>query len=262
MTEYETIQVDRTDSIARLTLDSSSGLNSLTLQQADELIDAITSLSGDQAVRCLVLTGTDDAFCTGADLSSLDGDERDESHLRTLASRLHDAVLQLHQLDTPVVVGINGTAAGAGVGLALSGDLVVMAADSTLRFAYPQIGLTGDGGATFLLPRLVGLRRAKEIALLDEPIGADHAVSLGLVSDAVDPDAFEDRLDERAHQLADGPTAALAATKRLLTESFDRDLAGQLGAETDAIGRATRTEDYQRGLAAFDADEDPEFVGR
>lgn len=261
MTEYETLHVETDESVARLTLDSSAGFNSLTTTMAEELLTVITELNDDESVRCLVVRGSG-AFCSGADLSALDGDGSDAPRLRRLASMLHDSVIQLHQADTPVVTGINGVAAGAGVGLALGGDLVVMAEDATIEFAYPEIGLTGDGGVTFLLPRLVGLRRAKEIALLDEPIGADHAVSLGLVTESVPSEAFDDRLGELAERLADGPTAALSATKRLLTESFDRDLAQQLAEETDAIASAARTEDYQRGYEAFFGEEEPEFVGR
>lgn len=260
MTEYETLRVGIDESIARITLDSPAGLNSLTTTMAEELLTVVTELNDDESVRCLVLTGTE-AFCSGADLGALEGTESDAPRLRRLASALHDSVIQLHQADTPVVTGINGVAAGAGVGLALGGDLVVMSEDATIQFAYPEIGLTGDGGATFLLPRLVGLRRAKEIALLDEPIGADHAVSLGLVTESVPSAGFDDRLGELAGRLADGPTAALSATKRLLTESFDRDLAQQLAEETDAIATAARTEDYQRGYEAFFEDEEPEFVG-
>jgi 2-(1,2-epoxy-1,2-dihydrophenyl)acetyl-CoA isomerase len=262
MTDYETLRVEHSESVAHITLDSPSRFNSLTIEMADELLTVITDLNEDESVRCLTLTGNDEAFCSGADLAALDGDESDAPRLRRLASRLHDSVIQLHQAETPLVTGIDGVAAGAGVGMALAGDLVVMSEDSVIEFAYPRIGLTGDGGATFLLPRLVGLRRAKEIALLDEPIGADYAVSLGLVTESVPASEFDSRLHDLAQQLADGPTAALSATKRLLTESFDRDLAQQLAEETDTIAKAARTEDYQRGHEAFFGDEEPEFVGR
>lgn len=262
MSEYETIRVEYDGSIAHITLDSPSRFNSLTMAMADELLTVITDLSDDASVRCLTLTGNSEAFCSGADLTAFDGDASDAPRLRRLASTLHDSVIQLHQAETPIVTGINAVAAGAGVGVALSGDLVVMNEDASIEFAYPRIGLTGDGGATFLLPRLVGLRRAKEIALLDEPIGADHAVSLGLVTESVPADEFEQHLHDVAQRLADGPTVALSATKRLLTESFDRDLAQQLADETNTIAQAAQTEDYQRGYEAFFGDDDPEFVGR
>ena len=157
--------------------------------------------------------------------------------------------------------GIDGVAAGAGFGLALLPDLLLVSEDARLEFAYPRIGLTGDGGSTFFLPRLVGLRAAKEIALLDEPIDAERAVELGLANEVVPAHEFDERLDELASDVASGPTTALGSTARLLTESFDRSIESQLAVETDTIGQATATEDYERGFAAFFGDEDPEFVG-
>lgn len=262
MSEYENLRVEHDGPVAHVTLDSTSQFNTLTRPMADELLSVVTDLSEDASVRCLTLMGNDEAFCSGADLTALDGTADDAPRLRRLASTLHDSIIQLHQAETPLVTGVNGVAAGAGFGLALAGDLVVVAEDARLEFAYPRIGLTGDGGATFLLPRLVGLRRAKEIALLDEPIDADYAVSLGLATESVPTDEFETRLHDLAHRLASGPTAALSATKRLLTESFDRDLAQQLAEETDTIARATRTEDYGHGHEAFFEKGEPEFVGR
>ncbi|MFC7155554.1 enoyl-CoA hydratase/isomerase family protein [Halomarina halobia] len=260
--DYENLRVERDGAAGRIVMDSTSDFNSLNPTMVEELVHAATELSEDDAVRCLVLTGTDGVFCAGADLAGLEGDERDAPELRRLASALHDAILQLHQAETPLVVGVNGVAAGAGFSLALAGDAVVMSDEARLEYAYGRIGLTGDGGSTFWLPRLVGLRRAKEIALLDEPIDPDYAVGLGLVTESVPAAEFDERVADYAERLASGPTAALGATKRLLTESFERGLAGQLAAETDAIAGAARTEDYERGYAAFFGKEEPEFVGR
>lgn len=262
--DYENLRVEREDGVARIRIDSTSHFNSVNLTMAEELLHAVTELGEDESVRCLALTGTDGVFCSGADLSLLEGDGsgEDAAVIRRLASTLHDALLQLHQTRKPLVVGINGVAAGAGFSIALAGDAIVMSDDARLEYAYGRIGLTGDGGSTFWLPRLVGLRRAKEIALLDEPIDADYAVSLGLVTESVPAEEFEDRLDAMTARLADGPTAALGETKRLLTESFERGFAEQMAAETDVIAEATRTEDFQRGHAAFFGDEEPEFVGR
>lgn len=260
--EYDNLRVRRDEGVARITLDSTSNFNSVNPGMAEELLHAVTELGEDESVRCLALTGTDGIFCSGADLSLFDGDGEDAPQIRRLASTLHDALLQLHQTRKPLVVGINGVAAGAGFSIALAGDAVVMSDDARLEYAYGRVGLTGDGGSTFWLPRLVGLRRAKEIALLDEPIDADYAVALGLVTESVPAAEFEERLDSMTDRLADGPTAALGATKRLLTESFERGFAEQMAAETDRIAEATRTEDFQRGHGAFFGDDEPEFVGR
>lgn len=261
-TAYENLALNVDDGVAHLTLDSTSNFNSLNPTMADELVDATTRLADDDAVRCITLRGTDGVFCAGADLAQFDGDESDAPELRSLASTLHDSMLALHQAPKPVVTGVNGVAAGAGFSMALSGDAVVMADDARLEFAYGRVGLTGDGGSTFWLPRLVGLRRAKELVLMDEPVDADYAVSLGLVTESVPSDEFDDRLEAMAERLAGGPTKAFGATKQLLNESFGREFAGQLAEETDTIAGATRTEDYQRGHAAFFGKEDPEFVGR
>ncbi len=262
MTDYENLSLDREGSVAHVTLESTSNFNSLNPTMGEELVHVATELNEDDSVRCITLTGTDGVFCAGADLAGLEGDERDAPDLRRLASSLHDAILQFHQAETPLVVGVNGVAAGAGFSMALAGDVVVMSDEARLEYAYGRIGLTGDGGSTFWLPRLVGLRRAKEIALLDEPIDADYAVTLGLVTESVPAEEFEGRFHDMADRLASGPTKALGATKRLMTESFENGLAEQMAAETDVIAGATHTEDYQRGYEAFFEKGDPEFTGQ
>lgn len=260
--DYDHLRIDRSDGIARVVLDHLEARNALDLAVANELVSAATTLGEDPDVRCIVLTHSGDFFGVGADLSQLDGDDGDAAVLRELAGRLHESIVQFHQAPVPVVGGIDGVAAGAGFSLAIVPDLVVVSEAARLEFAYPRIGLTGDGGSTFFLPRLVGLRAAKEIVLLDEPIGPARAVELGLANEAVSVEAFDDRLDELATRLAAGPTRAYGATKRLLAESFETPLAAQLAEETDVIARATHTEDYRSGLAAFFSDRDPDFVGR
>jgi len=257
----DALTIDRTDAVATITLDDPAGRNAFDLGMADELIEAATTLGTDSDVRCIVLTHAGDFFGTGADLTALSGDAGDAPAIRQLAGRLHEAVIQFHQAPTPVVGGIDGVAAGAGFGLALAPDLLLVSEDARLEFAYPRIGLTGDCGSTFFLPRLVGLRAAKEIALLDEPIDAERAAELGLANEVVPTEEFDERLDDLAGGLAAGPTAAYGNTARLLTASFDRSLEAQLAAETDTIGQAAQTEDYERGYAAFFGEDDPEFVG-
>lgn len=256
-----TLDVERTSGVARVTLEGTNALNALDQRTTDELLATAAELSEDDAVRCIVLTGAGDAFGAGADLAQFEGAAADAPTVRRLASTLHDAVIQLHQAEKPVVTAVKGIAAGAGFSLALVGDIVLVHEDARLDYAYARVGLTGDGGSTFYLPRLVGLRKAKEILLLDEAIDAGTAVDLGIATEAVPAAEFEARVAEVAATLADGPTKAFGATKRLMTESFNRDLAAQLAAETDTIARATRTEDYARGHAAFLGKEDPQFTG-
>lgn len=259
--EFDNFRTEKEDGVAYLTLDSGKA-NPLSEKTLDELFEAAVAVNEDDDVRCVVLTGTDGFYCSGFDLSRLDGSDEDGTKLRRAVSTFHDAVIQLHRGDAPVITGVNGVAAGGGFGLALLGDVMLMSEEARLEYAYSRIGLTGDGGSTFFLPRLVGLRRATEIALLDRPVEADEAVEMGLATEAVDADDFDDRLDEIACRLADGPTKAYAAMKRLMTRSFDRSLEEQLGAETEAMARATHTEDYAKGIEAFFGDDEPEFEGR
>ncbi len=260
---YENIQVTRENEVGRITLDSTSKLNALNSRMAKELFEATTGLTEEEEVRCIVLTGHGEAFSAGADLEEFDTtDERDASDFRQLAPVFHNVVLQLHQAPKPVITGVNGVAVGAGFSMAILGDLVLIQEGAYLQYGYPRIGLTGNGGSTFSLPRLVGLRRAREIALLNEPIKPPQAVDWGLATEVVSPDLFEERLMELAQQIAQGPTIALGRTRKLLSESFDRGLADQMARETDMIAQSSLTEDFQRGVRAFQQGEDPEFVGR
>jgi 2-(1,2-epoxy-1,2-dihydrophenyl)acetyl-CoA isomerase len=259
---YTNLSVRHVDGVARLTLGGSNALNALDQETADELLQAVVELTEDETVRCIAIIGTGDAFGVGTDLSQLEGDTNDAPAIRRLASTFHDAIVQLHQAKKPVATAINGIAAGAGFSLALVGDIVLVSEEARLEYAYSRVGLTGDGGSTFFLPRLVGLRKAKEIALLNEPISPDEAVSLGIATETVPAGELDERLDELSAQLATGPTKAFGATKRLMTESFERALPTQLAHETDTIAQATRTEDYARGHAAFMRKDEPKFTGR
>lgn len=256
------LTVRRDGGVATLIIDRPGAHNSLTPALLDDLVDATTDLLTDDAVRCLVLTGAGPAFCAGADLGMLAGDGSDEARVRALATRLHVLVRDLVTAPKPVVTGVNGVAAGGGLGPALAGDLVLAAEDARFEFAYPRIGLSGDGGSTWLLPRLVGLRRATGLVLRDDPVGAGEAVELGLASEVVPSDGFEARLADVAADLADGPTRAYGETKALLARSVERGLERHLADETRRIARLTGTADYARGLAAFGTDEEPAFEGR
>jgi len=259
--EYEYLTVERSEGVATVTMDRADHHNALNEHMAADLRDAMVELESADEVRCVVLTGTGDAFNTGADLNELEGDETDGMRFSSLASRLHTAVRHLVQMPKPAIVGVNGVAAGGGFGLALAGDLVVVAESARFDFSYPKLGLTGDGGSTSMLPKLVGNRRAREILLLDEPIAAEEAVEMGLATEAVLDEQLDERLDELATNLAAGPTRAFGRTKRLFNESHDRSFSDQLEAEQQAIQTIAGTEDYARGYEAFVNDGEPDFQG-
>ncbi|WP_439026842.1 enoyl-CoA hydratase/isomerase family protein [Haloarchaeobius sp. DT45] len=261
MSDYEHVAVERTDGVGRIVIDRPEKYNSLSPETAADLRAAADGLAGDDAVRCITLTGAGPAFCTGADLTTFEGDGSDSRRLDRLASRLHGAVETLAEAPKPTITAVNGVAAGGGLGLALAADVVLAHEDSRFEFTYPRIGLSGDGGSTWFLPRLVGYRKAREIALLDEPIPAEQAVADGLATEVVADEDWPDRVDEIATDLGTGPTKAYGTVKRLLNKSNDRGLSAQLSAEKDAISRLANSGDYERGYAAFFGDEEAEFEG-
>lgn len=256
------VTVERDGAVGRLVLDRPDANNSMTTETARALKDAAIDLATDDGVRCIVLTGAGATFNTGADLSMLEGDASDAATLKTTAGELHEFVAQLTAAPKPVLCAVNGVTAGGGIGPAVCGDVVLVAESARFEFAYPAIGLSADGGSSYFLPRLVGLREAQRIAFRNEPVGAEEAAEIGLATEAVPDDEFDERVEEEAESLASGPTKAHAATGHLLRTSFDRSLETQLGREAQRIAGLTDTEDYARGLAAFFDKEAPEFEGR
>lgn len=259
--EHVTVTHAADGAVGRITFDRPERNNAMDQQAADELHRAAIDLVEDEGVRCIVLTGTGGAFNTGADLTTLSGDASDGALIRQIAGDLHGMVSQLVRAPKPVVCGVNGVAAGGGVGPSICGDVVLAAESARFEFAYPRIGLSADGGSSYFLPRLVGLREAQRIAFRDEPVGAEEAVDIGLATEAVPDDEFEERLAAEAARLAEGPTLAHAATKGLLRSSLDRSLDEQLATEAETIAGLTATDDFSRGLDAFLGEGGADFEG-
>ena len=258
--EYENFETSMDNGVLRAEIHSKADMNALSDTMSDELLDLAVRLHEDH-VRCFVLTGSDGVFCAGGDVSSFTS-ESPAAGMRRGASVLHDAILQFHEAEVPVVTGVNGPAVGAGFSLAIFGDYVLASEDAYFQFGYPGIGATGDGSATYFLPRMVGLRQAKRLTLTNDKVQPDEAVDIGLATEAVPHEAFDDRLTELAAEIASGPTVALGRTQQLLDHSTSASLEEQLAAETDAIARTARTEDFREGVRAFTEGERPEFQGR
>ncbi|MFC3960019.1 enoyl-CoA hydratase/isomerase family protein [Halovivax cerinus] len=262
MSESPNVTVEIADEIGRVTMNRPENHNAMTPEMAGEIALGLGDLATDDEVRCIVLTGSGGTFNTGADLAGLEGDERDEAVIDSVADPLHESVRTMTTAPKPVVTGINGVVAGGGLGLALASDVAIMSEDARIQYAYPSIGLSGDGGITWLLPRLLGLRRAQAFALRNEGFDAHEAVEVGLVTEAVPTDAFDDRLAEAATELAAGPTKALGTIKRLLFDGADRSLDDHLAQERDELTGLTATDDYAIGIDTFFDDEEPDFSGR
>lgn len=263
----ETVRLARIDSLAVITLNRPEVRNALAPDMISALGQAIESCQ-HRDVRAVLITGTEGAFCSGADLNNLlshqesGGGEALAQHLRGLADELHRRViLGIRRLEKPVVAAINGVAAGAGFSLALACDLRLASSNSRYLMAYANIGATADGGSTYLLPRLVGMGRAMEIYTASQPISAEYARELGLVNQVIPAANFEHHSLEIATRLAQGPTIAYGRVKALFDRCWDRSLESQLDAETDAISQIALTNDFREGIKAFRQKRQPRFQG-
>lgn len=247
----EPVRLAIADGIATITLDRPQVGNAIDLDLARALLDAAIRCDEADKVRCVVLTGAGRLFCAGGDVVLL-GNAGDclGDVLGELVDTLHRAVARLACLAKPLLTLVNGPAAGAGLSLAILGDVVLAARSAHFTAAYSAIGLTADGGLSWLLPRLAGLRRAQEIMLTNRRISAVEAEAIGLVTRTLDDDALADEGRVVAAQLAAGPVAALGAVRGLLASSFGVSLAMQLDREQRSMLAAARSE-AREGLAAM-----------
>ncbi|MBX7549720.1 enoyl-CoA hydratase/isomerase family protein [Streptomyces sp. tea 10] len=251
------------DQVSYVTLSRPESLNALTPDMRDRLVELFTAASADPDVRALVLTGTGRGFCAGADLRGGGSGERlpgDVARvLRLGAQRLIAAVLDCEK---PVLAAVNGTAAGLGAHLALACDLVVAADSARFIEVFVRRGLVPDAGGAYLLPRLLGPHRAKELMFFGDALPAPEAERLGLVNRVVPDGDLEKTARAWAARLAAGPTRALALTKHLVNTSLDTDRATAFAAEAWAQEINMTTADAQDGLRAFVERRSPEFRGR
>jgi 2-(1,2-epoxy-1,2-dihydrophenyl)acetyl-CoA isomerase len=264
------LRADQRDGVLRLTLDRPEAANAITPDQRDRLIGLLESASADATVRVVVIGATGKHFCTGADLrASRPAPERPEGApervagdvsrmIRDGAQRLVAAVLDCEK---PVIAAVNGTAAGIGAHLALACDLVVAADGARFIEVFVCRGLVPDGGGAYLLPRLVGVARAKELLLLGDDLPADEAARMGLVTRLVPAGELDGAVDELAGRLAAGPTRALALTKWLVNRSLESDRAGAFHDEALAQELNMTTADANEGVAAFVERRPPDFHG-
>jgi 2-(1,2-epoxy-1,2-dihydrophenyl)acetyl-CoA isomerase len=256
------IDVDVRDRVARITLNRPDAGNALDLETATALRQAAEGLR-DSDVGAVILAGAGRTFCVGGDLKYMRdaGDEVGDAVLR-LASQFHDALEALAALAAPVISAVRGAAAGGGMSLAIAGDIVLAAESARVTMAYTAIGFSPDGGSSWTLPRLVGLRRATELMLLSERLDAAAARDLGLVTRVVPDDALDDEAAALARRLADGPAHAYAAVKRLLRASSTRGFTEQMAEEARSIAALAAAPDGREGVSAFLEKRAPTFGRR
>lgn len=256
------VLLDVENGIARITLNRPDAGNALDLAMARALVASSIRCETDPAIRCVVLTGAGRLFCAGGDIALFQSaGERVDALLSDLAGTLHMALARLARMGKPMLVLVNGPAAGAGLSLAISGDVVLCARSAHFTAAYGSLGLTPDGGMSWLLPRLVGLRKAQEIILVNRRIAAEEAEAIGMVTRLVDDEALAEEGRAVAQQLADSPVEAFGAARLLLQQSFQGSYESHLEQELRAIVRAGASSECSEGIAAYAARRKPDFRG-
>ena len=250
----------RDGAIARIRFNRPEVLNAIDGAMARAFRDACRAIAGDPAVRVVVVSGEGRAFMAGGDVARFLEDPA--AIPETLIDPMHEGLRLLTELPAPVLASLHGAVAGAGMSLALACDLAIAAEGTKFNLAYAKLGASCDLGASWSLPRLVGLRRALEIALLCETLHTAEALRLGLVNRVVPPEALADETERIAASLAAGAPMANGLLKHLMRESFSSDLPTQLQAERDSFGRCAESRDFNEAVAAFLEKRPPSFEGR
>jgi 2-(1,2-epoxy-1,2-dihydrophenyl)acetyl-CoA isomerase len=260
---FETIRFEVSQGVARVTLARPDAANTIGLALARELAEAALRCDEDRAVRAVLLTGEGKVFCGGGDIGAFaEAGDAVPALIKQITAHLHVAVSRFVRGRAPVVAAVNGAAAGAGLALACAADVAIASDAAKFTLAYTRIGLAPDGSSTWFLPRLVGARRALELLLTNRTLTAQEALEMGLVNRVVPAASLVAEAEALARELADGPTEAFAAVKRLLLLSPTQGLEAQMEHEAHAIADTARTADGKEGIASFLGKRAPRFTGR
>ncbi|GAC1407592.1 MAG: enoyl-CoA hydratase/isomerase [Novosphingobium sp.] len=258
---YETITVEGSDQIATITLNRPERMKACSLDMAGEINDAISMLEG---ARCLIITGAGRGFCSGADLSargerSISGGEG--SYI-ALTRHYNPLMVNLARLNMPIITAVNGAAAGVGCSIGLAGDFVIAGRSGYFLQAFVNIGLVPDGGASWMLPRMVGKARATEMMMLGEKISAEKALDWGLIYKMVEDDQLQAEAHALATRLANGPTVSYAVMRKNILVAMENSYSEQLLAEAEGQRIAGSSEDATEGGMAFLEKRKPVFKGK
>ena len=266
MTEPVLLEVD--GGIATVTLNRPEVLNALRDDMIAALVAVMARVEADQAVRCVVLRGAGDHFMAGGDIKGFHSRLGETTpaergaHFRAKIHSLHPAIVSMRRMPKPVIASLRGAAAGFGLSLALAADLAIASEDAYFTLAYCLIGTSPDGGSSYHLPHIVGLRKAMEIALLGERFDAETAQTLNLVNWVVPTAELEAETAKLAARLANGPSYALAQTKALLNACIDNTLEAQLALEAESFASCAATQDFAEGVTAFVEKRAAKFQGK
>ena len=263
---YTTLKLSVADHVAVITLNRPEQANGMSMELIMELASAaayINDLAKQHQVRAVVITGEGRIFCAGGDIHSFKafGDQI-SGEIARLAGYLHEATATFMHMPVPVITAVNGAAAGAGFSLAIMGDLVIAAHSASFMLAYTAIGLSPDGAATWHLPRIVGLRRAQEMLMLNRKLTADEALQWGMVTKVVADDQLHNEAMALAKKLASGPTRAFGTVKKLLDASDKHTPEQQMALEAQNLSMLSSSVDGQEGIRSFLEKRKPVFQGK
>ena len=260
---YDSLVFEVKDGVGLIRLNRPDDGNAITLEMASEMLDVAMRCDEDPEVRAVVLTGSGKMFCVGGDLKAFAAQgDRVSFYLKKVTQAFHAVISRFNWMDAPVVGAINGTAAGGGFSLALTTDIAIAAESAKFTVGYSKVGLAPDGSSSFFLARLVGLRRAKEMMLLNPVLSARQALEWGLINQVVADDQVLPAALEIAHQLAKGPTLAFGEAKRLMLSGATESLESQMEKESRAVAAMAGRVDGREGVAAFLGKRIPKFTGQ
>lgn len=256
------IQFEISDHVATITLDRPDSANAIDVELARALMNISIRCSEDASVRALVITGAGRFFSAGGDLKAFAASSDGLApHIKEVTTYLHAAISRFTRMDSPVIAAVNGMAAGAGMSLVCACDFVIAAESARFTMAYTKAGLTPDGSSTYFLPRIVGLKRALDLALTNRMLSAAEAADWGIVTRVVPDDSLLDETAAFAAQLAAGATGVLGRTKKLMHDGFAASLESQMEDETQSIAASARTAEGVEGVNAFLEKRAPDFLG-
>ncbi|QZH58362.1 enoyl-CoA hydratase/isomerase family protein [Mycolicibacterium farcinogenes] len=259
------VTTSRADSTLRITLDRPQRRNSLSHQMIDDLVDILTDAAYDDSLRAVAITGTGDHFCTGADWVATNSSgrrPRTGDLVRRIPHTAHRVIELVATIQLPVVCAVRGWAVGLGCNLALAADFTIADDGATFWEPFMNRGFTPDSGATWLLPRLAGVARAKRVLLLGEKVSGTQAADWGLIHSAAPADDLDAEVDALLARLAAGPTVAIGLAKQAIAYGQHATLSQSLNQELANLELSCRTTDFKEGLAAFRERRDPDFQGR
>lgn len=259
---YETLTFDVVGGVATIALNRPDAANAMNRTMMLDLFAVARRCDADDAIRAVVMTGSGKMFCAGGDLKDFaaQGDGM-PAYITELATYLHAAVTRFQRMDAPLIIAVNGMAAGGGLSLVASGDFVIASDDAAFTCAYTNAGITPDGSSTYFLAKHVGLLRAKELVLTNRRLSAQEALDWGLVTRVVPGNQLLSEARALAESLAQGPTKAYGGAKRLLLSAYSSTLETQLEDESASITKQVKDHDGREGIEAFAARRKPEFKG-